>query len=243
MTAHSEPLADKSVAGRRSGAIMATLIVAVPLVLALVCVLARLDIIELSQSVRAELLFAHAARPDGDRHADLDRARAVGADLSVHSLQRRSEDGGAETLHQHRPLRDHGDPVLHPGRQFSHLRRGGAPHDRFRHLADRALVWRPRPRRRRRLRAVRGDFRLVGGDRGRHRLDHPAGDRAERLSAALRRRRDRDLGRARHPVSAVDQSGDLRGRDQRHAAEGAGRARSWIPLRSASCSSPGWCRG
>jgi C4-dicarboxylate transporter DctM subunit len=53
MTAHSEPLARP-----RSGTVMAMLIVVIPIVLALVCVLARLEIIELSQSVRATLLFA-----------------------------------------------------------------------------------------------------------------------------------------------------------------------------------------
>ena len=42
----------------RTGFVIATLIVVVPIALALVCVLARLDIIELSQSARAVLLFA-----------------------------------------------------------------------------------------------------------------------------------------------------------------------------------------
>src|SRR6202142_1787423 len=42
----------------RAGVVMAMLIVAIPIALALVCVLARLDIIELSQSTRAALLFA-----------------------------------------------------------------------------------------------------------------------------------------------------------------------------------------
>jgi len=53
MTAQSETLVRP-----RSGSITAMLIVAVPVVLALICVLARFDIIELSQSVRATLLFA-----------------------------------------------------------------------------------------------------------------------------------------------------------------------------------------
>jgi len=48
----------KTIAPPRSGGITAVLIVAVPVVLALICVLARFDIIELSQSVRATLLFA-----------------------------------------------------------------------------------------------------------------------------------------------------------------------------------------
>ena len=53
MTTHSETL------GRpRSGSITAILIVAIPVVLALICVLARFELIELSQSVRAALLFA-----------------------------------------------------------------------------------------------------------------------------------------------------------------------------------------
>jgi len=53
MTTHSETLARP-----RPGTVIAMLIVAIPIALALVCVLARLDIIELSQSVRATLLFA-----------------------------------------------------------------------------------------------------------------------------------------------------------------------------------------
>ena len=54
MTGYSEALAPRP----RSGAVMAWLIVVVPVALALVCVLARFEIIELSQSVRAALLFA-----------------------------------------------------------------------------------------------------------------------------------------------------------------------------------------
>src|ERR1700730_6069739 len=42
----------------RSAAIISTLIIVVPLALALICVAARLDVIELSQSSRAALLFA-----------------------------------------------------------------------------------------------------------------------------------------------------------------------------------------
>src|SRR5258708_10525419 len=53
MTTHSETLARP-----RSGSIAAMLIVVIPIVLALICVLARFEIIELSQSVRAALLFA-----------------------------------------------------------------------------------------------------------------------------------------------------------------------------------------
>ena len=53
MTVHSQALARP-----RSVSITAILIVAVPIMLALICVLARFEIIELSQSVRAGLLFA-----------------------------------------------------------------------------------------------------------------------------------------------------------------------------------------
>jgi C4-dicarboxylate transporter, DctM subunit len=53
MTTHSETFARP-----RSGNIAAMLIVVVPVVLALTCVLARFEIIELSQSARAVLLFA-----------------------------------------------------------------------------------------------------------------------------------------------------------------------------------------
>jgi C4-dicarboxylate transporter, DctM subunit len=53
MTAQSQTLARP-----RPGSITAMLIVVIPLVLALICVLARFEIIELSQSVRAALLFA-----------------------------------------------------------------------------------------------------------------------------------------------------------------------------------------
>src|SRR6201997_3782849 len=51
-----------SVAGRtgrpQAGIVIATLMIALPVVLALICLAARLDIITLSQSVRAALLFA-----------------------------------------------------------------------------------------------------------------------------------------------------------------------------------------
>jgi C4-dicarboxylate transporter, DctM subunit len=54
VTGYSQTLASRP----RGGAVMASLIVAVPVALALVCVLARFDIIALSQSLRAALLFA-----------------------------------------------------------------------------------------------------------------------------------------------------------------------------------------
>jgi C4-dicarboxylate transporter DctM subunit len=57
MTSHAEMLS-RPPGASRSGTVMATLIVLVPIALALICVLARLDVIELSQSVRTALLFA-----------------------------------------------------------------------------------------------------------------------------------------------------------------------------------------
>ena len=51
MTSHAEILS-RPPGASRSGTVMATLIVLVPIALALICVLARLDVIELSQSVR-----------------------------------------------------------------------------------------------------------------------------------------------------------------------------------------------
>jgi C4-dicarboxylate transporter, DctM subunit len=53
MTSHSEALSRP-----RVGTVMATVIVVIPIALALICVLARFDVIELSQSVRTALLFA-----------------------------------------------------------------------------------------------------------------------------------------------------------------------------------------
>src|SRR5215475_3924409 len=52
MTTHTETLARP-----RSGTIMAMLIVVIPIALALICVLARFEIVSLSQTVRAALLF------------------------------------------------------------------------------------------------------------------------------------------------------------------------------------------
>ena len=78
------------------------------------------------------------------------------------------------------------------------------------------------------LRAVRRDFGLVAGHRGRDRLGDPAGDGGAGLPEALRRRRHHHLGLARHPDSAVDPDGAV--------------TRSRPILRSASCSSPASCR-
>ena len=42
---------------------------------------------------------------------------------------------GAKTVHRHREVRDHGDPVLHSRRQFPHAWRRRAAHDQLRDLA------------------------------------------------------------------------------------------------------------
>ena len=155
-----------------------------------------------------------AVRPDADRHADLDLARPHRADLPVHDDRRADRVGGAEAVHRHREVRDHGDPVLHPRRQLPDPRRRRAADDRLRLVDGRPLARRPGARRRDGLRAVRRGVGLVAGDRRRDRLDHPAGDGQAGLSEALRRRRHHDVGRARHPDPAVDRDGDVRGRDQ-----------------------------
>jgi C4-dicarboxylate transporter, DctM subunit len=54
MTGYSQTISPRP----HAGAVMASLIVAIPIALALICVLARFDIIALSQSLRAALLFA-----------------------------------------------------------------------------------------------------------------------------------------------------------------------------------------
>jgi C4-dicarboxylate transporter DctM subunit len=62
------------------------------------------------------------------------------------------EVGGPEAVHRHREVRDHGHPVLHPGRQLPDPRRGGETDDPLRLVDGRALVRRSRSRRRARLR-------------------------------------------------------------------------------------------
>jgi hypothetical protein len=90
--------------------------------LALIRFAARLHIIELSHTVRAEPLVRAFARADGLRNADFDRARPIGADLFVHSFRCQPEDGGPEIIHKHQSFRDHGDPFLYPGGKLSHRR-------------------------------------------------------------------------------------------------------------------------
>ena len=122
--------------------------------------------------------------------------------------------GVDEAVHRHRELRDHGDPVLHPGRQFPHPWRRRAPDDRFRDLADRALARRTGACRHRRLRDVRAGVRLERRHRRGDRRDRAAGDGAARLSDALRRRHHHGRRLARHPDAAVDPEDRLRGLHQ-----------------------------
>ena len=85
-----------------------------------------------------------AVRPDADRHADLDLARPHRAHLPVHDDDGADRVGGAEAVHRHREVRDHGDPVLHPRRQLPDARRRRAADDRLRVVDGRPLARRPR---------------------------------------------------------------------------------------------------
>ena len=123
-----------------------------------------------------------ADRADADRHADLDLARPHGAHVPVHDDDGADRVGGAEAVHRHREVRDHGDPVLHPRRQLPDARRRRAADDQLRLVDGRPLARRPRPRRRDGVRAVRRGVGVVAGDGGRDRLDHPAGDGEAGLS-------------------------------------------------------------
>src|SRR5882762_6744629 len=168
-------------------------------------------------------------RIDADGHADLDRARHDGFDLHLHDDECSDRIGGAETVYRDRQFRDHGDPVLHSCRKFSHPRRRRAPHDQFCDLDGRALVWRPRAGGRDGVRAVRRGVGIVTCDRDRDRVDHAAGDGAPGIPQALRRRRDYHVRRTRHPDPAVDRDGDLLRGDGRQR-----RARSFRPPRLVS---------
>src|SRR4051812_15672570 len=86
--------------------------------------------------------FCIAAGADADRHADFDFARPDGADLPVHDDAGADRVGGAEAIHRHREVRDHGDPVLHFGRQLPDPWRRGAAHDQFRVVHGGPLAWR-----------------------------------------------------------------------------------------------------
>ena len=108
------------------------------------------------------------------------------------------------------------DPVLHSHRLVFDPRRC-RPSRMINFTTAMVGHWPRRPRplhQRRRLRAVRGDLGLERRHRRRDRLDHDAGDGRARLSAPVRRRRDHDLGRARHPGAALDHPGAVRRVDQ-----------------------------
>src|SRR5258708_1078688 len=78
------------------------------------------------------------------------------------------------------------------------------------------------------LRGVCRDLGVEGRHRGRDRVDHDAGDGGLRVSAPVRRRRDRDLRRARHSGAAFDHPGAVRRLHQhldRRAVHGGHRAR------------------
>ena len=53
--------------------------------------------------------------------------------------------GGAQAVHRHRAVRDHGDPVLHPRRQLPHARRRRAADDQ-RSPSSMVSHWHGRPR-------------------------------------------------------------------------------------------------
>ena len=68
-----------------------------------------------------------AVRPDADWDADLDLARPHRAHIPVHDDDGADRVGGAQALHGHREVRDHGDPVLHSRRKLLRMAasRGG----------------------------------------------------------------------------------------------------------------------
>jgi hypothetical protein len=153
-------------------------------------------------------IFASAHCPDADRHADLDFARPDGADLPVHADRSADGFGGAEAVHRHREVRDHGDSVLHSGRQFPDSRRRGAAHDRLRHRDASAIGHGGLG-----LAGVLACalFAAVSGSSpatvvaiGSILLPAMV---AARLSQTLRRRRHHHVRGAGHPDSAVDRHG------------------------------------
>src|SRR5665647_1974642 len=81
-----------------------------------------------------------ADRADAHRHADLDRARPHRAQLSLRDDRGADRSGGAQAVHRDRELRDHGDPVLHPGRQLPDAWWRRPPHDPLCHHDGRPSV-------------------------------------------------------------------------------------------------------
>ena len=163
---------------------------------------------------RAAMVFVLLIADDAHRHADLDRARPDGAYLPVHADRSADRRGGAEAVHRHREVRDHGDPVLYPRRQFPDARRRREAHDRVRHslvghwhggLALAGIL-------------ACAMFALVCGSTSATvvaigSIILPA--MVSRVSPALRRRRHHRRRLARHSDAAVDPEGDLRDFDQR----------------------------
>src|SRR3569832_2927287 len=73
--------------------------------------------------------FWTAVCPDADGHADLDLARTERAHLPVHHDGSADRERRPEAVLGSKQFRDHGDPVLYPGRHFSHPRRRRAADD------------------------------------------------------------------------------------------------------------------
>ena len=229
----------------QSSAIVATLLIALPIALALICLAARLDVITLSQSIRAALLFVLllALMATG-----MPISIALGLSVLTYLFILSSVDPKMVGLKLFTSL-DRFEIMAIPFFILAgnFLTSGGVARRMIAFATSMIGHWYGGlgTRRRRCLRIVRRHLGFFRRHRGRDRLDHPAGDRGTRLSAPLRRRCDRDLWGARHPVPALDQPRDLRGRDQRHAAARPRRAHcriqppsvsySWLESFPASC--------
>src|SRR6202161_1762082 len=199
-------------------AITAALIIIIPIALALICFAARLHIIELSHTVRAELLFAL-----------LLALMACGMPISI-AL-------GLSVLTYLFILSDV-DPKMVGLKLFTSIDRFEIMAIPFFILAGNFLTAGGVARRMIDFASAMighwyGGLGLAGGVAfgrccavfgffvchcRRHRLDHAAGAAARRLSAAFRCRRDRDVRCARYFIPAFDQPCHLRRGDERHAA-------------------------
>ena len=222
----------------------AALIVVIPIALALVCFAARLDIIELSHTVRAELLFALLLGADGDSGMPI--SIALGLSVLTYLFILSDVDPkmvGLKLFTSIDRFEIMAIPFFILAGNF--LTAGGVARRMIDFATSMIGHW-------------YGGLGLAGvvacalfaaisGSSvatvvGIGSIILPAID-GERLSAALLRRRDRDLGRARHPVPAVDQPRHL-SRWRPAACSRTGRPAPWsIPPRSASCSSPRWSPG
>ena len=149
--------------------------VLMPIALALLCFAARLHIIELSHTVRAELLFALllALMASG-----MPISIALGLSVLTYLFILSDVDPkmvGLKLFTSIDRFEIMAIPFFILAGNF--LTAGGVARRMIDFASSLIGHWYGGlgPRRRRRLRAVRGDFRLVGRDRRRHRLDHPAG--------------------------------------------------------------------